>query len=194
MDDRVIQAELASRKTHSLRTLLFSLTTPGRISRSEYWLRGFLTVGAAWALVSLCGLAERAATGWQMSGLELVGSLFLCWPGSVVIIKRMRDRDRSLSWLWIVLVPVIGVFYCIWLMFIDLGCFRGTRGPNCYGEDPLADRDSSGGWPVDRVAFRTTLAVIIGTILSVLTAMEIRDAFLNPKMMGMYDEIYKAFL
>jgi hypothetical protein len=75
-----------------------------------------------------------------------------------------------------------------------LGWFRGTAGPNRYGEDPLADLDASGGWPVDRVALRTALALVLGTILAALTAMQIRDAFLNPKMLRMYDEIYKAFL
>ncbi len=194
MDDGLIHAKFATKKAISLRTLLFSLTTPSRISRSEYWLRGFLPVGAAWAIVSLCGLAERAATGWQMSGFEIIGTLLLCWPGSVVIIKRMRDRDRSLLWLWLLIVPAVGIFYCFWLMFIDLGCFRGTSGRNRYGEDPLAGWDASGGWPVDRVAIRTAAAIAVGTILSALTTMQIHAALLNPKMMQMYDEIYKAFL
>lgn len=191
MEHPTLVAELSAKKPPSLLALLFAWQ--GRISRSEYWLRGFLPVGAAWILVGLCGMAERRATGWQISGLEIVGSLFLCWPGSILILKRMRDRDLSLGLLWLLIVPIFNVFYGIWLT-IDLGCVRGTRGPNRYGGDPLADLESPDGWPVDRVVVRTLATIAVGAMLATLTAMQIREMFFNPILMQQWDEIRRAFM
>jgi len=82
--------------------------------------------------------------------------------GLAVATKRLHDRDKSAWWLLVFyLLPAvlagtgagvtlatdswlgIGLFGAvasaigIWA-FIELGCLRGTPGPNRYGPDPLA--------------------------------------------------------
>lgn len=87
--------------------------------------------------------------------LAIVGT----WSGFATGIKRLHDRDKS-GW-WIVLfwfgpsmlggsnsamrdaqgssfiLPLAGFVIVVW-GFIELGCLRGTPGPNQYGPDPLA--------------------------------------------------------
>jgi uncharacterized membrane protein YhaH (DUF805 family) len=54
------------------------------------------------------------------------------WIALALHAKRWHDRGKSGWWTLIVLVPFIGA---IWL-FVELGCLRGTVGPNQYGADP----------------------------------------------------------
>jgi uncharacterized membrane protein YhaH (DUF805 family) len=81
-----------------------------------------------------------------------------------VYVKRLHDRDKSAWWLipfslvpaiidaiadnrlptFMHLPPVInallvltGVGLSIW-NFVEVGCLRGTQGPNRFGDDPLA--------------------------------------------------------
>jgi len=67
-------------------------------------------------------------------------------------IKRLHDRDKSGWWLLVFyLLPTVlnelsgvssilafvSIAITIWT-FVELGCLRGTQGPNKYGSDPLA--------------------------------------------------------
>ena len=49
-----------------------------------------------------------------------------------VSVKRWHDRDKPGTWVLINLIPLVGG---IWA-FVEVGCLRGTFGPNNYGEDP----------------------------------------------------------
>lgn len=46
---------------------------------------------------------------------------------------RMHDLDKSGWWIFIALVPVVGI-----LIYIYRVVQRGTVGPNRFGADPLA--------------------------------------------------------
>ena len=60
--------------------------------------------------------------------VELLGF----WIGLALAVKRWHDRDKSGWWVLINLIPLIG---WIW-SFVEVGCLRGTVGPNQYGADP----------------------------------------------------------
>jgi len=145
--------------------LLFSFN--GRINRGKYWLAVlvyfvawivFGAVAIAWLggfdPDSLFSFAGRALGVWLL-GLLLV--IACTWSGLATGIKRLHDRDKS-GW-WILLfwfgpsvfggtnsampdsgggfvLPLIGMAIAIW-GFVELGCLRGTMGPNQYGPDPL---------------------------------------------------------
>lgn len=80
------------------------------------------------------------------------------WSGFATGVKRLHDRGKSGWWIllfWLgpslgggstsamqdgggtsVVLSLIGAAIAIW-GFVELGCLRGTRGPNQYGPDPL---------------------------------------------------------
>ena len=147
-------------------TLLFGFT--GRINRGKYWLAALIYM-AAWttfiacSLVWLGGLNIDNLLSFAGAGLMiwLIGFiLFIAgtWSGLAVGIKRLHDRDKSgwwilLFWLgpsilgsWPAATDIGGGFMlslaaaaiAIWA-FVELGCLRGSPGPNQYGPDPLGN-------------------------------------------------------
>jgi uncharacterized membrane protein YhaH (DUF805 family) len=84
--------------------------------------------------------------------IVLIVYIPLIVSGVFVGIKRLHDRDKSGWWLLLFyLVPALlnemsntsmlfslaSLAISIWA-FVELGCLRGTAGPNKYGPDPLA--------------------------------------------------------
>ena len=53
-------------------------------------------------------------------------------PWMMLMVRRLHDLNRNGFWSLLVFVPVASFF-----LFLYLCCFRGTRGRNSYGEDPL---------------------------------------------------------
>ena len=51
-------------------------------------------------------------------------------------IRRLHDLNKSGWFLLISLIPVINFFFGIYA-----GFFKGTEGPNDYGDDPLAGKN-----------------------------------------------------
>jgi uncharacterized membrane protein YhaH (DUF805 family) len=124
----------------------------GRINRAKFWLVGLVNFGTI-----LVGAAVSYASGstiaWVVIGLVYLGLLV---SGLAVTIKRLHDRDRSAWWTLIFIFgpPVLsgigavfgqagsaiaglaGFGISIW-SFVELGCLRGTQGPNRFGPDPL---------------------------------------------------------
>lgn len=50
----------------------------------------------------------------------------------MLMVRRLHDLNRNGFWSLLVFVPVASFF-----LFLYLCSFRGTRGRNSYGEDPL---------------------------------------------------------
>jgi uncharacterized membrane protein YhaH (DUF805 family) len=145
----------------SLSEFLFS--PRGRLNRAKYWL--FVVVSIA--ILAVLGGIVAVAFGAGGAGFPIVAAIILgivyivlVIAGIFVGIKRLHDRDRSGWWLLVFyVVPAIlsgisealsrsgiGILFVlaslaisIWA-FVELGCLRGTIGPNQYGEDPLAGR------------------------------------------------------
>jgi uncharacterized membrane protein YhaH (DUF805 family) len=81
----------------------------------------------------------------------------LVWIGLAISAKRLHDRDKSAWWLLVfyllpgilstagnemgdvgfILLHIISFAISVWA-FVELGCLRGTPGPNRYGPDPLS--------------------------------------------------------
>jgi uncharacterized membrane protein YhaH (DUF805 family) len=143
--------------------LLFSFQ--GRINRARFWL-AVLVFFVAGVLAQVIGYASRsdALAVLLISIVNLVAFV----SGIFVAIKRLHDRDKSGWWLLLFyiapgvllgiglvggflgiaegslsagsmafLFSLAGIAVLLWA-FIELGCLRGTAGPNRYGPDPLA--------------------------------------------------------
>jgi uncharacterized membrane protein YhaH (DUF805 family) len=105
--------------------------------------------------------ADLQYRDWSVTTIVIAGVLILLailvgvWIGLAVAIKRLHDRDKSAWWLLLfylvpsilpnigghagpaeIVLALIGLGISIWA-FVEIGCLRGTAGPNRYGPDPL---------------------------------------------------------
>ena len=143
--------------THDFLALLFEWR--GRINRAQYWIAWIFYAFYFGATV----FAYFIASLFMTFASSTVGILFmllavLLSPMVVsavfVSIKRLHDRDKSGWWVLVFYAaPAVlngigphtnaeslfslAVFVLSIWGFIELGCLRGTLGPNRYGSDPL---------------------------------------------------------
>jgi uncharacterized membrane protein YhaH (DUF805 family) len=107
-----------------------------RAIRSAYWY---------WVLFAIIGEIVAIIID-QILGIVLVYPLFglaVFLPGLGVGVRRLHDLDRSGWWLLVAFIPLVGaIILIVWF------CTEGTRGPNRFGEDPLAGMAS----PIPRPA------------------------------------------
>jgi uncharacterized membrane protein YhaH (DUF805 family) len=146
-------------------TLLFSFN--GRINRGKYWLAVliyvvvwvvFIVGGLIWLggmnIDNLFSLAGAGLLIWLIAIILLIAGT---WSGLAVGVKRLHDRNKSGWWVllfwfgpsllgsWQAATPdgglilsLVAAAIAIWA-FVELGCLRGTPGPNQYGPDPLGN-------------------------------------------------------
>ena len=130
--------------------LLFGFS--GRINRAKYWLTAVIYL-AAILLVTGIGIAAGMAMLFILVAVIIYIPILI--SGIAVGIKRLHDRDKSGWWLLVFYVlpgvlsglaektgpyfvlELAGAALSIW-GFVELGCLRGTSGPNRFGPDPLA--------------------------------------------------------
>jgi uncharacterized membrane protein YhaH (DUF805 family) len=144
----------------------FMFGASGRINRATYW-RSLVVFGIAglFAGIILVTAASLAAPLFIVT----VAVVFLPWLmwGFAIHTERLHDRDKSAWWLIVfyVLPSLLGhLAKTAWLAgavgsalqfilasaafalsiwgFVEIGCLRGTTGPNRYGSNPLAARRS----------------------------------------------------
>ena len=108
----------------------------GRAGRSEYWFFYLFNVLLVIAAILVIGIVGAITHAGILTGLLylvfVVASLGLILPGIAVTIRRLHDTDHSGWWVWIALVPLLGV-----ILLIVWYCTQGTSGPNKFGDDPL---------------------------------------------------------
>ena len=109
-------------------------TYTGRLNRQRYFLRG-LAFGLAAFVLAMIGAMIALAMDFTEDAAEGFGYI-VCLPVFVLsymnAMKRCHDLDKS-GWLAIcTLIPVVNLIVGIYLLF-----FKGTEGPNQYGDDPL---------------------------------------------------------
>jgi uncharacterized membrane protein YhaH (DUF805 family) len=126
----------------------------GRINRAKYWL---VTVVNMLILVALI-LIAIAANSWAIGILAFLVFIPLFISALAIGMKRLHDRDKSAWWLIVfyllpsllssagrgfedggVILSLGSLAFSVWGL-VDLGCLRGTVGPNQYGPDPLEGR------------------------------------------------------
>ena len=108
----------------------------GRARRSEYWYYTLASVLISIILMVVdnvfgltFGIAETGILG-------LFYSLVVFLPALAVLVRRLHDVGKSGWFLFIVLIPLIGI---IWLLV--LLCTDGDQGENPYGSDPKNNFD-----------------------------------------------------
>lgn len=88
-----------------------------RSTRSEYWW---------WVLFTLivgiiATVIDAVVFGSSSSGLGLlsiIANIALFLPGLSLIVRRLHDTDRSGWWVWIALIPIIGVIVLLVFMLL----------------------------------------------------------------------------
>ena len=142
----------------SMMQLLFSFR--GRLNRKRYWMTVIVTM-AVIILLLLLALVMIREQRFEFAALTVV-ILFilyipLIWIGLAIGAKRLHDRNKSAWWLLVfyalpgilstagnqmddpgfLILHVVSFAISLWA-FVELGCLRGTSGPNQYGPDPLS--------------------------------------------------------
>lgn len=106
-----------------IRQSIFS--SKGRINRLPYFLYSLGVGVVCFFAVGICFTGILA-----IIGIPLV--MACCVANIMLIIQRCHDLNKS-GWFYFVLViPVIGIIFALYLLFA-----KGTEGPNQYGPDPL---------------------------------------------------------
>jgi uncharacterized membrane protein YhaH (DUF805 family) len=142
--------------------LQFFFSFEGRINRALYWkaLLALVILTFVFALLQF-GLAVIVGD-IIATALGGVVSIAMTFSTFVLGAKRLHDRDKC-GWLQLIyvipfLIPLpsillemkflslvaiaLGLTIWIWL-FVELGCLRGTVGPNHFGPDPLEQEANS---------------------------------------------------
>jgi len=139
-------------------TLFFRFS--GRINRAKFWL-AVLIFTIINVVLAVIGYALDQSVAFQAVNAMIGIVIFI--SSLAVGVKRLHDRDKS-GWYLILFYVVPTVLVAIALVmgvtmedsfvisailgviafgigiwaFIEIGCLRGTVGPNPYGPDPLA--------------------------------------------------------
>jgi uncharacterized membrane protein YhaH (DUF805 family) len=100
----------------------------GRARRREFWTFFFVNVAIGVALGALFRYAGVGRLFYAASGLF---SLLILIPNIAVSVRRLHDTNRSGLWLFIGLIPLIGL-----IILIVWAVQEGTRGRNRYGNNP----------------------------------------------------------
>ena len=113
----------------------------GRITRLAFGISMIMTMVFAAMAAQLIGLGVASGHGSREELLTtyyiLVYTLVMpvvCWVSISLQVKRWHDRGKPGKMVFINFIPVVGI---IWAL-IELGCLRGTVGPNLYGPDPIS--------------------------------------------------------
>ncbi len=124
----------------------------GRSTRSEYWwvqffiwlvILGLAILGGLMNGGNIEGIFESDASPMSSIFILLIVAFFLAIiiPNLALSVRRFHDLNQTG---WLVLVFGVGSALPLVGFFVSIGeiiwfCFRGTVGPNNYGNDPLQD-------------------------------------------------------
>ena len=142
----------------SMTQLLFSFQ--GRLNRKPYWTMA-ITTTVVFLLLLLLAVATLREYGLEflLVTIAILVILYipLIWIGLALGAKRLHDRDKSAWWLLVfyalpttlstvadrmedaqfIVLHIVSFGISVWA-FVEIGCLRGTVGPNRYGPDPLS--------------------------------------------------------
>lgn len=109
-------------------------TSKGRLNRKSYIYRSiFLSLVLSVIQVVLTFAANTiGALELLFAVLLLVSGLFGFVASIMMLARRLHDLDKSGWWMLLLCVPLVNILFYIYILF-----FKGTEGPNQYGEDPL---------------------------------------------------------
>ncbi|MDZ4373658.1 MAG: DUF805 domain-containing protein [Phenylobacterium sp.] len=130
----------------------------GRANRQRYWLTSFAIYGLIFVglLVGLLIGGAIPVVGPVLLALMVVAAM---WASLAISARRLHDRNKSAWWLLLFIVlptllsafgqlvglsepeagaafSLLGLPFSIWAL-VEIGCLKGTIGPNRFGADPL---------------------------------------------------------
>jgi uncharacterized membrane protein YhaH (DUF805 family) len=148
----------------NLTTLLFSFQ--GRINRAKDWLVTliYLAIFIVCFVLAFIGFgissaisSSGALISYLLMAIFVIVGLLVIWSSIAAGIKRLHDREQSGWWMLVfwgastvvnllqetaatpgskIILGVGSLAVTVWVI-IELGCLRGTQGPNRFGADPL---------------------------------------------------------
>lgn len=101
------------------------LSIGGRARRREFWVF-YLINFIVYLALSVVELEYD-----MPYNLSLPFALIMLIPSITVAIRRLHDINKSCKWLFIGIIPIIGL-----LVIINFATIEGTEGENNYGADP----------------------------------------------------------
>lgn len=108
----------------------------GRLSRRDYWLKGFLIFLPISIIINIIYFLEVGNELVQVTAMLI--SIVSIWPGLALIVKRLHDHDRS-GWLALTpFIPILGIPMFFWVI-VKVWFLRGTVGANRFGYDPVQE-------------------------------------------------------
>jgi uncharacterized membrane protein YhaH (DUF805 family) len=132
--------------------VLDNVSFQGRARRLDYWLMA-LVGPVVLAIIAVGTMALLGRLGLFLTGIALLLYLFVSLG---LHVRRLHDREMSGHWLWLfwgapavlqamgeaahkpalaTFCSVVAGIIGLWCL-VELGLFRGTEGPNTYGDDP----------------------------------------------------------
>ena len=103
-------------------------TFTGRASRSEFWWFYLFTVLVQWGAIIAGGFqALIYDDGYIFEFVQYFVSLVFLLPSLAVMYRRLHDIDKSGWYVFVGLIPVLNIFFFIYLLFA-----KGTESENRF--------------------------------------------------------------
>lgn len=114
-------------------------TFSGRASRSEYWYFTLLNIIVSWGALLIgavigfmSGGTDGVLAGYGIGYIvSMIYGLAVLLPSLAVCVRRLHDTGRGGGWIFIALVPLIGVIILLVFMVID-----SEQDNNRFGSKP----------------------------------------------------------
>lgn len=109
------------------------LSYNGRITRSDFWIKGVLVLLALSAVVLIVAAMIAAVASILGIIVYLVFAPVGIWIEFAIIAKRFHDRGKSGWWGLVFLIPFgVGL---VWII-VECGILEGNPDENAYGPKP----------------------------------------------------------
>lgn len=109
-------------------------TSEGRLNRKSYIYRSFFLSIVLFVVQGILSFVAETfgALDLLFSIIAFVLGIFQLAANIMMGVRRLHDLDKCGWWMLLLIVPLVNLFFCLYLLF-----FKGTEGPNEYGDDPL---------------------------------------------------------
>lgn len=101
----------------------------GRARRKEYWIFYLCNLIIVYALVGLSTLLGDSSLAIIFTGISSLYSLAILLPALAVLVRRLHDIDKSWTWIFISLIPIVGIIWFIVLLATDSQANENQYGP-----------------------------------------------------------------
>jgi uncharacterized membrane protein YhaH (DUF805 family) len=112
----------------------------GRARRKEYWMSYLFNILIIIAVAMIAALLAAVTGSMEIAGIFTILFILYCFamfiPTLAVTVRRLHDTGKSGWWIFIFLVPLIGIFW-LWILLLT----EGERRSNEYGPDPKAENE-----------------------------------------------------